>query len=96
MGWRGHGSRGALALTRRHSASPPVQDGATPLYIASQEGQLEVVKALIERRADVEAKTNVSSTSGTHAQTHTRVRSTSRHLHVLAHERERARMLCEL
>jgi ankyrin repeat protein len=41
-----------------------VQDGASPLYVASEKGQLEVVKALIERRADVEAKFKVSSTSG--------------------------------
>ena len=41
-----------------------MQTGATPLYIASQQGQLEVVKALIERRADVNAKRDVSSTRG--------------------------------
>jgi len=44
-----------------------VQDGGTPLYIASQNGHLEAVKALIEGRADVEAKFQVSSTSSTRA-----------------------------
>ena len=65
---REEGSRGALTQTRRHPASPPVQTGATPLYIASEKGHLDIVKALIERRADVEAKTNVSIT---HVHTHT-------------------------
>ena len=35
------------------------QFGATPLYVASQEGHLEVVAALLAQGADVEAKTNV-------------------------------------
>jgi ankyrin repeat protein len=37
------------------------QDGATPLYIASQEGQVEVVWALLAKGADVEAKDKVRS-----------------------------------
>ena len=79
---RGDGSRGALTLTRRHSASPPVQTGATPLLVASQDGHLELVKALIERRADVEAKAKESSTSGT--KTHTRARARA-HTHTHTH-----------
>ena len=80
MAWKGDGSRGELTLTRRHSASPPVQDGATPLYIASEKGQLEVVKALIERRADVEAKTHVRNAPLYNRSAHirTRTRLTSR------------------
>ena len=78
-----------------------MQDGCTPLYIASQFGQLEVVKALIERRADVEAAKNVSSTSApppkdTHFLFLTHTSSTSGHRHALAHERARARMQREL
>jgi predicted LPLAT superfamily acyltransferase len=82
MGWRGDGSRGALALTRRHSESPPVQNGCTPLYVASYFGQLEAVKALVDWRADVEAKANVSSTGGTHTRTHTH---THKHTHTHTH-----------
>jgi hypothetical protein len=76
-GMDGGWNSGSLSLTRRHSGSPPVQDGATPLFIASCKGHVETMKALIERRADVEAKAHVSSTSG--------------HQHTLAHERARAR-----
>ena len=37
-----------------------MQDGRTPLYVASREGCLDIVKALIERRANVEATKTVS------------------------------------
>jgi ankyrin repeat protein len=36
------------------------QDGWTPLCIASQEGHLEIVRALLAKGADVEAKNKVS------------------------------------
>ena len=55
-------NRGALTQTLRYSSSPPVQDGCTPVYIASQYGHLETVKALIESRANVDAKLIVSLT----------------------------------
>jgi ankyrin repeat protein len=37
------------------------QDGWTPLLLASQEGQVAVIGALLAKGADVEAKTNVRS-----------------------------------
>jgi hypothetical protein len=52
------------------------QDGWTPLHIASRQGHLETVKALVERRADVEAMTNVSIT---HLHTHAHHTSTTTH-----------------
>jgi ankyrin repeat protein len=41
-------------------ASPLMQNGATPLYIACSWGHLDIVKELIESCVDVDAKTSVS------------------------------------
>lgn len=39
--------------------SPPPQTGMTPLYIAAQNGCLDVLQALIEKGVDLEAKQKV-------------------------------------
>jgi hypothetical protein len=43
----------------RSSCAPRLQNGRTPLITASVYGHAETVKALIEGRADLEAKCNV-------------------------------------
>ncbi len=63
----------ALMAIWRRSASMPVQDGRTSLWTASFNGHLDTVKALIERRADVEAKDNVRITCLYKHVTHARV-----------------------
>jgi ankyrin repeat protein len=50
----------ALISALRCSVSTPVQDGYSPLFIASQKGHLATVNALFEGHANVEAKSNVS------------------------------------
>ncbi len=46
------------------SPHPPPQNGATPLFIASQKGHLPVVEQLIAARADVQAKKTVRLDAG--------------------------------
>ena len=46
------------------SASVLVQDDATPLHAAAQEGQLPVAQLLLKAGADIEAKDNVSWRGG--------------------------------
>jgi len=36
------------------------QNGSTPLHLASGEGELDCVRLLLDRGADIEAKSNVS------------------------------------
>ena len=43
----------------RSSSASRLQDGRTPLRTASYNGHAEIVKGLIEGRADLEAKDNV-------------------------------------
>ena len=42
------------------SSLDTVQDGSTALFVASQEGHCEIVRMLLEAKADVNVQTNVS------------------------------------
>ena len=44
-------------LARDAAVDAAINDGATPLFIASQEGHLEVVRELLARGAAVDART---------------------------------------
>ena len=43
-----------------------LQDGRSPLYMASQEGHLDVVKTLIEAGANIDQANKVSTHISTH------------------------------
>ena len=45
------------------SSLDSVQDGFTPLIMASQNGHWEVVRMLLEAKADINMKNNVSKSS---------------------------------
>ena len=42
------------------SSLDTVQDGSTTLFVASQQGHCEIVRMLLEAKADVNVQTNVS------------------------------------
>ena len=43
-----------------------LQHGFTPLHLASQEGHTDMVSLLLEHKANVDAKSHVSTTHGDH------------------------------
>ena len=87
--WARHGRFLPPYLLRR-SFCLRWQDGASPVYIASQEGNADVVGVLIGARADIEAtgmvdtRTHARTHTHTHARTHTHTRKDGR-THARAH-----------
>ena len=51
---------GEVGCICRSSVLDMMQDGWTPLNVAADKGRSEVVNLLLEKRADMEAKNNVS------------------------------------
>lgn len=65
-GWGGeHGAGGAEQLPPRclilTSPCPPLQNGITPLHIASRRGNVIMVRLLLDRRAQIETRTKVGA-----------------------------------
>ena len=44
----------------------PPQDGASPIFLAASKGHVEVIKVLMEAKADPDAKDNVRISSQSH------------------------------
>ncbi len=58
--------------SKRHPPLSPAQLGFTPLWVAGHEGHVDVVRALLDHGADVEAKDEVAMTTHARADTHTK------------------------
>ncbi|EGZ22618.1 hypothetical protein PHYSODRAFT_489287 [Phytophthora sojae] len=54
--WRGHKAMVEMLLERGAYVDRRLPDGATALYLASEYGQLEVARALVKNRANVNAE----------------------------------------
>ena len=54
-------ARGHVSHARAPSATSAVQDGDTPLHWAARNGHRSVAAALLDKSADVNAKSNVSA-----------------------------------
>ena len=54
-------ARGHVSHARAPSATSAVQYGNTPLHLAAEKGRSSVAAALLDKSADVNAKTNVSA-----------------------------------
>ena len=68
-----HNELGPRATPDRADSAPAAvnhprsrgQDGTTPLFVASQDGSVEIVLTLVEGRADLDAAKNVGDRSRT-------------------------------
>lgn len=66
MGHGGLGCRGLLSRERCHRLTrlvPPLQNGITPLHIASRRGNVIMVRLLLDRGAQIETRTKVGASN---------------------------------